>query len=365
MAFAINCTDTHPLKSLSVTTLGVSSFLLLSTSVLNLLILVAFVTKQKSFKRSIFYKILLNIVLADLCTGLISDSMSIYFHLKEVLTKDITSSDITLVHFTLFLFNNVSNLTMSLLCFDRVYALLRPLTYRKCIHNWRVNFVLLLTWVLSAILVVPYFYIGFVLYLQIFCCVTVLLTFVILVITTIVYQRKLTTHTESLSLFKKFPVLHNCCFRRTVKSKVEKTDSTSSTKRVINHSDFNSSNSRMRKRSMSSIRKEKRVNASFFMMLLVFLLTYAPAAVMTVYINVCQDCSCSVIHILRDVIFTSILASALWRSLNFVLRLMTLRRAIREMLGLNVKKTWLRSMSTSSMNMNSNIRLESCKYIAS
>ena len=96
---------------------------------------------------------------------------------------------------------------------------------------------------------------------------------------------------------------------------------------------------------MRYVATEKRVNKTFIIMLLVYLSAYLPSATMTVYVNACDDCSCKLVHILRDLIFLAILSSAVWRPLNFILRLKTLRCEVQKVLkSCNCKLLFLRKM---------------------
>lgn len=72
---------------------------------------------------------------------------------------------------------------------------------------------------------------------------------------------------------------------------------------------------------------ERRVYQSFLIMLVVFLGTYLPAIVITVYMNT-PFSNCSALNIMRDTVYLSVLFSALLRPLNLMIRLKLLRKEI-------------------------------------
>ncbi len=65
-------------------------------------------------------------------------------------------------------------------------------------------------------------------------------------------------------------------------------------------------------------------------MLLLFLVNYLPAMIVAAFINICTDCQCDVVHLLRDVVFLFIETSGLLRALLFIARLEVLRNAMKE-----------------------------------
>jgi len=95
---------------------------------------------------------------------------------------------------------------------------------------------------------------------------------------------------------------------------------------------------------------EKRVNKSFIIMLLVFVITYLPACIMTAYMNLCSTCNCTFIHSCRDLTYLFILSSAVFRPLNFILRLKTMRKEIYKLMGFKLQG-WTESTSrTETLN---------------
>lgn len=94
---------------------------------------------------------------------------------------------------------------------------------------------------------------------------------------------------------------------------------------------------------------DKKVTKTFLYMLSFYLLTYLPSLCLIIYLNVCEQCNCSFIHIFRDVVFLSILSSGLFRGMNFILCLETIQKAIK-MLITKSKLLVLKEMPLADMN---------------
>ena len=90
------CKDTVFLPELTIFTAAISCIISIVATVTNIIILIAIYRNRNFFKRrSSFYGLLSNIVLADLMTGIFACNLSVYFHIKETLRK--------VVYFLLFL----------------------------------------------------------------------------------------------------------------------------------------------------------------------------------------------------------------------------------------------------------------------
>lgn len=124
------CNGTHHIDALSFFTTGLSAFFLLSTLVTNLLFLYLLSKHKKQIQTSLFFKLILNIAMADLITALVSDVSSISFHAKEGLDHEIPMWQIRIKHWALFIVNGAAVLSMAVLSFNRVAAIMYPFKYR-------------------------------------------------------------------------------------------------------------------------------------------------------------------------------------------------------------------------------------------
>lgn len=394
------CRTFHAATELSFFTMTISIILLISTLILNgLIIVVFFVRNKKLLHKSMYYKVLLNISLADFLTGLISDTNSISFHGKEALRIPITQIETILLHCSLFFINTASVLNIGIFCIDRVMLLIKPLKFRNGLKDWQAASILFAPWFAGAGLLVPYFFVGYIRYLKIFCFAAVTVTCICVLVLIVTYRIRLKFHLsfiDSHSLSKR-ELVHQkrSCTLESHSSLTSATDDidTSTRTGAPNVSETNSVNWKTgdsdvrykdtcdfvrvkkhgdqidvmgyftrtpigskktcdncinnkhiverRNTDLNSVTEdefrrsavtEKRVNRTFITMLLVYLGAYLPSAIMTVYINTCRKCSCTLVHALRDLIFIFILSSAVWRPLNFILRLNTLRHEIKKFL---------------------------------
>lgn len=220
---------------------------------------------------------------------------------------------------------------MAVKCIDRVIAILNPIHYRKGMKPHTCFVVILSTWVCSGLLVIPYFYVGYIRYLKIFSFVTVAIAFISLLSALVIYKIYL---------------------KPVARISANGTSSRVGTPSRNNNADNRYSTTQISRQGTA----EKRVNLSFLIMLLVFLVTYLPAAIMVIYMNTCHDCDCVVIHLMRDFTYLLILSSATWRPLNFILRLRTIRREVKNVFTLKtcVKVKDLHVSEVSSQVVHSN-----------
>lgn len=98
-----------------------------------------------------------------------------------------------LLHCALFIINGVSVLTMAQICIDqwRVLAVHWPIKYRMSFESPQWIIFLASTWLFASVIVLPYFYIGYIDYLKIFSFVTVAIAFVSLISASIICKSHL------------------------------------------------------------------------------------------------------------------------------------------------------------------------------
>ncbi|XP_012556858.2 uncharacterized protein LOC105844605 [Hydra vulgaris] len=322
MASSEDCNSTHEITELSSFSFSFSIIICLLTVATNLAVIFSLLRKKNILRQSTFHKILLNIALADLLTGLISDPISISFHGKEMLRIPISCAETKALHVTLFIINGTSILTMVLLCIDRVIALKWPILYRNGLANWKCLLVLSSTWALSSILVISYFEYGYVKYLAVFSTTAVATACVSLFMTIGIFR----LHIFNKSSKSEFNLFKNTKANNLENSgKENRIDNISSKENSSNDTQSNSSNCkdniRTEIKSKKKLKIERSVNKSFINMLVVFLLSYLPACVMIAYMNTCDACNCILIHVARDLTYLIILSSAFFRPVNFIYRL--------------------------------------------
>lgn len=322
-------------RELSYFSASVSALLIPTTILFNTFIIVSLLKNKNLLRKSMYYKILLNMAIADFLSGAIFGPASVSFHIEEALRSSISTYEVQLLHCSLFLINNASILTIGVFCMERQVLLMAPTRFREGFsQQWHSICVILLTWLFAGLLVLPYFHIGYLRYLKIFICTSVTFSCFSIVIMISLYKMYLTLNpqiqtnrfTKQRDASKGDSDEYICCVP------YKDPDIWQSTPR----------NQRKKCERVSSIvfpdviqqrrlKDEKRVTKTFFMMLLVFLGTYLPAAVMTLYVNVCTKCTCLLVHTMRDLLVLTISSSATWRPLTFIFRLRTLRVDRREL----------------------------------
>ena len=308
----IICTTFHNVKILSLFTMVTSITLSLTTILANILFIIALSRNLNRIKNSMFYKLLFNIGIADLLTGLLIEPMSITIHAKEAFALPISTLEKKFFHSAIFVINGASILTMGQLCIDRMLSIMRTLQYRG-FRGVKGYLVLALPWLLSGALIAPYFKVRYIRYLEIYSFVTVISACLSIVAAVIVNQIYLKPPKKNPRIAEGRS-FHTVSIQLKSKSTVRKPNA-------------------MLRRHSKGVLLEERVNRSFLVMLCMFLVTYLPSTVMTLYMNFCSRCDCVAIHWLRDLTILCIISSALWRPLYFIFRMKRISNEVKNLLA--------------------------------
>ena len=288
MTTAKECGNFNEIPGISFFTATASAILAVGTTTTHALILYAIIKDRKSKFKLFFYKLLLNISIADILTGIFTDPYSAVFHVQEGLLQ--TPINIVVIHVTLYLFGGVPLMTMIVLSVDRIMALLQPMTYRNGIQGHRSWLILVAIWVLSAILIAAYFAMGFIPYLILFAALNIAFAIIAMLVTYAVYRKKLGRDVQTIN--------------------------------AQPNASPNETPSRRRQN------REKRATRTFLIMSVVVMVSYFPTCIAMGYMNSCRNCNCAVVHSLRDIAIVSILAGALFRAINFMACLRSLQTGL-------------------------------------
>ncbi|XP_057295578.1 uncharacterized protein LOC130624030 [Hydractinia symbiolongicarpus] len=376
------CGTTHNMTTLSIFS-AVTSFSMMTISVpLNVLIIICIVRKRRTTFKNLFYKMLLNIALADLLTGILATPTSVNFFIKEAKRVNITFAETIATHISVFLTDGVALITMTLLCIDRMTALMFPIKYHKGIKVRTENIIVILTWPLGILFVIPYFELHFIKELAVFSAVNITVAVSSMIITTVVYK---TRFQKTGRTVKPPPSVDSTC--KKVEFKINLTASPPNSKRdststlvqfalqnnrrkltldespkvkesylSLEHVHFpcTADDTDERKRRSSTIQSvlsylslrnetrkgsvtdnlsprmniQRKATRTFMYMLLVFVAAYLPTCVMMIYMNLCVSCDCIVVHIMRDLSIMSILSSSIFRPTSFILSVRHLRKSV-------------------------------------
>lgn len=314
------CGNLSNVPILSYVNSAVSIILFLSTVTINLLIVLALHTDRQLLSRN-YYFIIYNIALADALMGLICEPLSVYFHFKEAIHTHMPIVQ-KIMHFAFFVTNTVAVLSMTVLAVDRFCVAMFPFYYYSKYTKSKMITTLLATWMISVSVSISYFFIGYIRFLAVFASSSVIITLIFMVVTMYILRKQL---------------------EKTRNDEMERQNMSRSRNSSVIKIGWNSDGE------IEFTQVDKKVTKTFLYMLSFYLLTYLPSLCLIIYLNVCEQCNCSFIHIFRDVVFLSILSSGLFRGMNFVLCLETIRKAIK-MLITKSKLLVLKEMPLTDMN---------------
>ena len=248
--------------------------------------------KEKKLKILFFYKLVLTLAFADLLTGLVACPSSISNHLKESLYIPLSDFEIYLQHTTLLFTDAVALITLTFLSFDRLFCIMYPVKYFNGISKRFHTFILVLPWPLAATLIAPT-YIIFKFIKQLVFFTSINISFAMMSLVGTMFATRYALYQRS-----NVPISLDC-----------------------------SNKLPRRRESIATLNKaQTTITTTFLRMIVVFIISYVPMAITVVYMNVCEDCDCTLIHIMRDVSIISLLSSSALRPVTFILNLKVLKK---------------------------------------
>ena len=320
---------------------GIStSFLMLFTIPLNAVVVFVLIKDRKKKRyQNLFYKLLLNIAIVDLLTGLVVDPGTINFFVKEAMHLKMAQYEVYLAHLPAFLTDAIALSTLTLLSIDRIVAIISTVKHFQGMRKITCYILVASSWIFGACLVLSYFKIGYIRQLFVFTIINITVTVISLIVTMITYMIKLkpTSSKYEISPFKDNLKIKNRSPMAKIKPRITKTYDaekenapklekiTNNTLQVPNVGTVQASSNNLFSK---QARIQKKATRAFLIMLCVFVATYLPTAVTMIFMNVCTTCNCMAIHIMRDISLISILSSSVFRPLNFILTLKHLRMAV-------------------------------------
>jgi len=310
------CRTTHTITALSVSSAVTVGTIMLFAIPLNSVIIYCLVKDRKKKYKSLFYKLLLNIAIADLLTGLIPCPTAMNFLINEIQGKKFTIYVAYITQISVFFTDSVALLTLTILSLERIAALVYTIKHHKGVTKRAELILLLIVWPLGMVLVLPFFYFNFIRQLLVYSSVVIGITIISLVVTVIIYRKKLGTKTKRT---------HNRYKENRVNS-VDKPQSSNREAIYKEDSILEIAEQSKQKDKMSS--SQQKATGAFIIMLCVFLFTYLPTTVSILYMNICTECNCDIVHVLADYSFMFILSSSVFRPLNFILTLKHLKLSV-------------------------------------
>ena len=244
---------------------------------------------MKTLRTPVNYFIL-NLAFSDMVVGCVTLPMSMYFHFVEARHLKSASNSVFL-HLAFFISTTACCLSHIALSVDRYIAVRVPMTYRHNISLTRSYFVSITIWIVSGLVPLMYFKLGYVTYLIVFANGALLLTLIVLTAIYVAVQRSLYVHEKEL---------------------VADRGSAPSERRV----------------SVSLELRQKRVTRVFLTVIMVFVVCTTPAVVFIYLIYFCTSCPCLSVHVLRDLQLLFVLSTSAMNPFICTLRLPTFRMSL-------------------------------------
>ena len=319
-----NCTATDAPQSLSFTTGALSLVLSLFTITGNSLVLLAvFINPYKDLSNPFSYFIV-NLAVADLIVGCITEPYFVYHHILEGLDDEAHIVGVKIVHVLFFVSSIASLLNFSLLAYERHLAIVSALRYRLLFSVRRLLILVVFVWLLSICLTLIYFLTTFVHYSFAFVNIAVVWSMLTFLYTYIKILRKLKEKVHEVPGQVRTGNIHNDGLRQQ--------------------------------------RNNTQLTKTYATMLIVFLICYIPACILSYLMNFCTTCSCEEIHYFRDWHLLSVLLNSALNPYVYALRFSKFRRAILKIIcnGSSQRRGAQDSLSPEETSP-SNVAMESLK----
>ena len=262
-----DCEGAWAPTGLSFFTMAMCAILCVPTVSGNALVIVTVIRNKKKKFRSPFIILVANLSLADLIVGALVEPVTVYTAAREGLNLDIPT--LPIVQYSYFLSCTASVLSLSFLTTERYLAISAPFWYRSHANASKAVLTSGLTWVTAICCSAIFFKVGFVSYAFVFAHTAVTFTLFTFVFTSIRTVQKVKRQLMELT------------------------------------ADLQGNIARM-----ATITREKKLIQTLLILILLFLIGYAPSLVMIYIMRFCSLCSCELIHWMRDLHFIMVIGNS-------------------------------------------------------
>ena len=305
--FDKRCQAIGPPSELSFMTASMSIVFIITNIPGNILVILAVFLDPNKNLRTPFNWLVVNLAIADLIVGVITEPFFVYYHIKEGMKKNRVSEELMTIHMAYFVSCTASVLSLTSLAVERYLAVRvrKPNTYRNKVTNKRILLTIVMIWLISLSLPNIYFHVGFPNYAFIFTNTCNVVAVLIICITYTLMRRKApeainkTRHCQRLSTAitriadYEDGVTHS---RQSLRTQAA-APSTSAEANIVkspdqNHlptlnTNLNSSNALSNSKQLL----EAKVTEMFLIVLIVLLCCYGPSTIMMYLENSCIRCS--------------------------------------------------------------------------
>ena len=276
----------------SVTTAVVAAILIIITVPGNLLICWAVIWNPTRNLRSPFNYLVLNLAIADLTVGAVTEPVFVGFHSTEALKHQHVEGVKWVVSMSYFMSSTASVLSMVALSVNRYQLLATQNRSRRC-KTSSVVVTSALLWIFSLGLPLLYLAVGFYMLAFIFVNTTVAVSIGVLVFVYYRIHRSLQQHERN--------------------------------------TDHIRSRASQRKK---QLRREEKNTMSFILIIISFLACAVPSLVMIYVINLCYTCSCVLIHWFTDLQYLFLLVNSASNQFLYAWRMRSFRKAFQTIPGM-------------------------------
>ena len=236
---------------------------------------------------------IINLAFSDMTIACVTLPLTAYWHYVETARVSLASHNKAL-HLAFFISTTACCLSHVALSIDRYIAVRSPMAYRNSINMTRSYVITVLIWVISGLVPLMYFKLGYVTYLMVFANGALLLTLLVLTAVCVGVHRALQSHEKEL---------------------VENEKKSQTERRV----------------SVFLELRQKKVTRVFLVVIVVFVICTAPAVIFIYIINFCETCPCLAIHVMRDLQLLFVLSTSAINPFICTLRLPTFRMSLKRL----------------------------------
>ena len=293
----------------------------------NFLVVAAVFLDPNRDLRSPFSFFVANLGLADLVVGLLTSPMAAIYLISEGL-KQPNQQFRVFMHMTYFIPSTASLLSLTALAMDRYIAITYPLHYRSKLSPVRAFLISCLVWIVSVVVSLIYFIVGYNKFRFVFASTAVAVTFAVLIFTNVKIFKFLRCQV------RKWDGLHDSTEENMVMKQ--------------------------------AVKREKKITKTLLIVLALFLAFYVPSCVCIYIINFCSTCDCVFIHWVRDIQFVLVMANSSVNPFVYAWRLENFRKAFKSILTCRaiLKRLTQRSISVNIQlsTLSSNNSLKRCQH---